>query len=48
ILAGAPPVYFAASEVSPSFPGYVEGAIVAGRIAAAKIQSAIATKASGS
>ncbi|TIV92218.1 MAG: flavin monoamine oxidase family protein, partial [Mesorhizobium sp.] len=43
ILAGAPPVYFAASEVSPSFPGYVEGAIVAGRIAAAKIQSAIAT-----
>lgn len=48
ILAGAPPVYFAASEVSPSFPGYVEGAIVAGRIAAGKIQSAIATKASGS
>ncbi|MDX8533673.1 flavin monoamine oxidase family protein [Mesorhizobium sp. VK25A] len=48
ILAGAPPVYFAASEMSPSFPGYVEGAIVAGRIAAAKIQSAIATKASGS
>ncbi|MBZ9659238.1 flavin monoamine oxidase family protein [Mesorhizobium sp. ESP-6-4] len=48
ILAGAPPIYFAASEVSPSFPGYVEGAIVAGRIAAAKIQSAIATSASGS
>jgi len=48
ILAGAPPVYFAASEVSPSFPGYIEGAIVAGRIAAAKIQSAIATSASGS
>ncbi|TPI58609.1 flavin monoamine oxidase family protein [Mesorhizobium sp. B3-1-7] len=48
ILAGAPPVYFAASEVSPSFPGYVEGAIVAGRIAAGKIQSAIATSASGS
>ncbi|CDX37348.1 Amine oxidase [Mesorhizobium sp. ORS 3359] len=48
ILAGAPPVHFAASEVSPSFPGYVEGAIVAGRIAAARIQSAIATKASGS
>jgi monoamine oxidase len=48
ILAGAPPTHFAASEVSPSFPGYVEGAIVAGRIAAAKIQSAIATKASGS
>ena len=48
ILAGAPPVYFAASEISPSFPGYVEGAIVAGRIAAGKIQSAIATSASGS
>ena len=52
ILAGAPPVHFASSEVSPSFPAYVEGAIVAGRIAAAKIltglQSAIATKASGS
>ncbi|RWG82176.1 flavin monoamine oxidase family protein [Mesorhizobium sp.] len=52
ILAGAPPVYFASSEVSPSFPAYVEGAIVAGRIAAGKIlaslQSAIATKASGS
>jgi monoamine oxidase len=48
ILAGAPPVYFAASEISPSFPGYVEGAIVAGRIVAGKIQSAIATSASGS
>ncbi|RAZ73765.1 flavin monoamine oxidase family protein [Mesorhizobium atlanticum] len=48
ILAGAPSVHFAASEVSPSFPGYVEGAIVAGRIAAGKIQSAIATRASGS
>ncbi|TIQ27693.1 MAG: flavin monoamine oxidase family protein [Mesorhizobium sp.] len=48
ILAGAPPVYFSASELSPSFPGYVEGAIVAGRIAARKIQSAIATRASGS
>jgi monoamine oxidase len=52
ILAGAPPVHFAASELSPSFPGYVEGAIVAGRIAARKIvaqlQSPIATRASGS
>ncbi|TPI10918.1 flavin monoamine oxidase family protein [Mesorhizobium sp. B4-1-1] len=37
ILAGAPPVHFACSELSPSFPGYVEGAIVAGRIAAQKI-----------
>jgi monoamine oxidase len=45
-------MHFASSELSPSFPGYVEGAIVAGRIAARKIiaelQSAIATKASGS
>jgi monoamine oxidase len=45
-------VYFAASELAPSFPGYIEGAIVAGRIAARKIisglQSAIATSASGS
>ncbi|PBB96984.1 flavin monoamine oxidase family protein [Mesorhizobium sp. WSM3862] len=52
ILAGAPPIHFASSEVSPSFPAYVEGAIVAGRIAAGKIlarlQSAIATRASGS
>ncbi|MET2831668.1 flavin monoamine oxidase family protein [Mesorhizobium shangrilense] len=52
ILAGASPVYFAASELSPSFPGYIEGAIVAGRIAARKVipglQSAIATSASGS
>jgi monoamine oxidase len=52
LLAGAPPVHFASSELSPSFPGYIEGAIVAGRIAAHKIvaelQSAIATRASGS
>ncbi|OBQ66402.1 flavin monoamine oxidase family protein [Mesorhizobium erdmanii] len=52
IVAGAPPVHFAASELSPSFPGYVEGAIVAGRLAARKVladlQSPIATSASGS
>jgi monoamine oxidase len=48
ILAGAPSIHFAASELSPSFPGYVEGAIVAGRIAARTVQSAIATRASGS
>ncbi|QPC90563.1 flavin monoamine oxidase family protein [Mesorhizobium sp. INR15] len=52
ILAGAGSVHFASSELSPSFPGYIEGAIVAGRIAARKIiadlQSDIATKASGS
>ncbi|RWQ64279.1 flavin monoamine oxidase family protein [Mesorhizobium sp.] len=52
ILAGARPLHFAASELSPSFPGYIEGAVMAGRIAARKIisglQSAIATSASGS
>jgi monoamine oxidase len=35
IRRGVGPVRFAASELSPSFPGYVEGAIVAGRDAAA-------------
>jgi monoamine oxidase len=34
---GAGPIQFASSELSPSFPGYVEGAIVAGRIAARKM-----------
>ncbi|MER8369165.1 flavin monoamine oxidase family protein [Mesorhizobium sp. M1348] len=49
IRAGASPIHFASSELSPSFPGYVEGAIVAGRIAALEIiQSAIAIRASGS
>jgi len=54
IAAGAPPLFFACSEISPSFPGYVEGAIVAGRMAAERIlsrlaaQSASATSASGS
>ena len=37
LLAGAPPVHFASSELSPSFPGYIEGAIVAGRIGARKV-----------
>jgi monoamine oxidase len=31
---GAGPVSFACSELSPSFPGYIEGAIIAGRIGA--------------
>jgi monoamine oxidase len=50
ILAGAPQLHFAASELSPSFPGYIEGAVVAGRIAARKIISGLqsATSASGS
>ncbi|MBL0370836.1 flavin monoamine oxidase family protein [Rhizobium sp. KVB221] len=34
ILQGLPSIRFAASELSPSFPGYIEGAIVAGRQAA--------------
>lgn len=37
IRAGAAPVHLASSELSPSFPGYVEGAIVMGRIAAKQI-----------
>jgi monoamine oxidase len=37
IRAGVAPVHFASSELSPSFPGYIEGAIVAGRLAARKI-----------
>lgn len=38
---GAPPVYFASSELSPSFPGYIEGAIVAGKQVAARVISEI-------
>jgi monoamine oxidase len=51
---GAGRVHFASSELSPSFPGYIEGAIIAGRIAAGEAmtaleaQSASATSASGS
>jgi len=52
LRAGAPPVHFASSELASSFPAYIEGAIVAGREAAARViavhQSAIATSASGS
>ncbi|PSJ56816.1 flavin monoamine oxidase family protein [Kumtagia ephedrae] len=49
---GLSSVAFASSELSPSFPGYIEGAIVAGRAAAIgvieSLQSAMATSASGS
>ena len=38
---GAPPVYFASSELSPSFPGYIEGAIVAGQQVAGRVFSNI-------
>ena len=34
LLEGLPRLRFACSELSPSFPGYVEGAIVAGKLAA--------------
>jgi monoamine oxidase len=34
---GVGPIQFASSELSPSFPGYVEGALIAGRIAARKV-----------
>ncbi|WP_075292114.1 flavin monoamine oxidase family protein [Pararhizobium arenae] len=43
-------IHFASSELSPFFPGYIEGAITAGRAAARRIlaQSRNATSASGS
>jgi monoamine oxidase len=34
---GVSRVHFASSELSPSYPGYVEGAIVAGRLSAARV-----------
>ncbi|MFH1796480.1 MAG: FAD-dependent oxidoreductase [Pseudomonadota bacterium] len=37
ITAGVGPVHFACSEISPEYPGYVEGAIVAGRRVAERI-----------
>ena len=39
ILQGLPVIRFAASELSPSFPGYIEGAITAGKAAARDIRS---------
>jgi monoamine oxidase len=47
IIEGAGALQFASSEVSPSFPGYVEGAIVAGRIAARKAVEALAVISGG-
>ncbi len=44
IRTGAAPLFFAASELSPSFPGYIEGAIVAGKQAAAKVLTASAER----
>ena len=37
LVEGCPPIHFACSEISPSFPGYVEGALVAGRLAAERV-----------
>lgn len=53
IRAGAPPVHFAASELASSFPAYIEGAITAGREAAARVVASLQasdqlTSASGS
>ena len=37
IRAGVPPLFFASSELASSFPGYIEGAIVAGKEIAARM-----------
>jgi monoamine oxidase len=37
IAAGVGPIRFACSEISPEYPGYVEGAIVAGRMMAERL-----------
>lgn len=37
IAAGVGPIRFACSEISPEYPGYIEGAIVAGRRVAAEL-----------
>jgi monoamine oxidase len=42
LRAGAPPLFFASSELSSSFPGYIEGALVAGREGAARMLVALA------
>lgn len=47
LRAGAPPLFFASSELSPSFPGYIEGAIVAGRETAAKIIAGLGARVTG-
>ena len=41
LRAGAPPVFFACSELSPSYPGYIEGAVVAGRDGARRVLEAV-------
>lgn len=41
LRAGFGPIRFASSELSPSYPGYIEGAIAIGRIAAREALSAL-------
>ena len=41
LISGHPPLHFACSELSPSFPGYIEGAVVAGRAAAQRVLNAL-------
>ena len=42
LRSGLADIRFACSELSPSFPGYIEGAIVAGREAAAEVVARLA------
>ena len=44
LRAGFGPLLFASSEISPSFPGYVEGAVVAGGIAARAAAEALSCR----
>lgn len=46
LRAGHPPLHFASSETALSFPGYVEGAIVAGREAARRVVELLSSAAS--
>ena len=41
IRTGQPPLHFVFSELSSSFPGYIEGALIAGRAAAARIAAGL-------
>lgn len=47
LCAGDPPLHFAASEISPAYPGYVEGALTAGRHAARRIVERLGVSAAG-
>lgn len=46
LRAGHPPLHFVSSETALSFPGYVEGAIVAGREAARRVVELLSSAAS--